>query len=51
VPNSLFDKEKFKRPVTCNDFVRTADGEPGFLNTIITEGESWFVLYDAEMER
>jgi hypothetical protein len=31
-----------------NDFVKTADGEPGFLNTIITGDKSWCFWYDPE---
>jgi hypothetical protein len=35
----------------CKDFVQTADGKPGFLNTIITGEESWWFQYDPETKR
>jgi hypothetical protein len=43
-------RKNWRQLDTCKYFVETADGEPGFLNTIIGDG-SWHFQYDPETKK
>lgn len=48
IPSSLHDEEELRWLDAYKAFVKIADGEPGILNTIITEDKSWCFHYDPE---
>jgi hypothetical protein len=48
IPNTLHDEEELSWMDACKDVVKTADGEPGVLNSIITEDKSRCFRYFPE---
>jgi hypothetical protein len=48
VQHNLTDKQKLRRLTPCQDFIQTCEGNPTFLDCIVTGDESWLFQYDPE---
>jgi hypothetical protein len=51
VSHNLCDEEKLRWLDAWNNFVKTDDSEPDFLNTVIIGHESWCYQYDPDTKR
>ena len=51
VPKVLTDDQKQRRVAACEDLLQRVEEDPGFLDNVITEDESWIFEYDPETKR
>ncbi|UYV82647.1 hypothetical protein LAZ67_22000367 [Cordylochernes scorpioides] len=51
VPKVLTQDQKKLRVLRCQELLDLIQNEPGFLNSVVTEDESWMFEYDQESKR
>ncbi|KAJ4442516.1 hypothetical protein ANN_04103 [Periplaneta americana] len=51
VPRILSQDQRDDRMTICGDLISSADGDPTFLNRIITGDETWCFLHDPQLKR
>jgi histone-lysine N-methyltransferase SETMAR len=51
VPHKLTDEQKAKRMEISGDFITMRDQDPSFLQTIVTDDETWCYQFDPESKR